>query len=64
MVAAEMGNVGVVRKLIQHGASLNLTNKVSQASFQTIGTVTQQVQSLHACSFDDFSTSTNTKVGW
>ena len=59
-----MGNVGVVRKLIQHGASLNLTNKVSQASFQTIGTVTQQVQSLHACSLDDLSTFTNAKVGW
>ena len=65
MVAAKKGNVGIVRKLIQHGASLKLTNKVlSQASFQTICTVTQQVQSVHACSLDDFSTSTNTKVGW
>ena len=44
MVAAKKGNVGIVRKLIQHGASLKLTNKVSQASFQTICTETQQVQ--------------------
>ena len=57
MVAAKKGNAGVVRKLIQHGASLKLTNKVNQASFQTICTETQQVQSLHACSLDD-------KVGW
>ena len=57
MVAAKNGNVGIVRKLIQHGASLKLTNKVNQASFQTICTETQQVQSLHACSLDD-------KVGW
>ena len=63
MVAAKKGNAGVVRKLIQHGASLKLTNKVSQASFQSICTETQQVQSLHACSLEDLSTSTNTKVG-
>ena len=29
MMAAREGNVGIVRKLIQHGASVNLTNKVN-----------------------------------
>ena len=29
MMAAEKGNVVIVRKLIKHGASVNLTNKVS-----------------------------------
>ena len=29
MVAARMGNVGIVRKLIQYGANVNLTNKVT-----------------------------------
>ena len=29
MMAAEKGNVGIVRKLIKHGANVNLTNKVS-----------------------------------
>ena len=28
MIAAVTGNVGIVRKLIHHGASVNLTNKV------------------------------------
>ena len=36
MIAAEKGNVGIVRKLIHHGASVNLTNKVNPASFQTL----------------------------
>jgi len=27
MVAARKGNVGIVTKLIQHGANVNLTNK-------------------------------------
>ena len=49
MMAAEMGNVGIVRKLIQYGASLNLTNKVNQASFQSICTETQQ-ESFSCCS--------------
>ena len=29
MMAAKKGNVGTVRKLIKHGASVNLTNKVN-----------------------------------
>ena len=29
MVAARKGNVGIVRKLIQHGANVNITNKVT-----------------------------------
>ena len=29
MRAAATGNVGIVRKLIHHGASVNLTNKVN-----------------------------------
>ena len=33
MMAAEKGNVGIVRKLIQHGASVNLTNKVNESQF-------------------------------
>ena len=31
MTAAEKGNVEIVRKLIHHGASRNLTNKVNPA---------------------------------
>lgn len=33
MVAARKGRVGVVRKLIQHGASVNIKNKVNSALF-------------------------------
>ena len=44
MVAAKKGNVGVVRKLIQHGASLNLTDMVNHASFRSVCTVTRQAQ--------------------
>ena len=29
MVAARKGGVGIVKKLIQHGANVNLTNKVT-----------------------------------
>jgi len=29
MVAAREGSVGMVRKIIQHGANMNLTNKVT-----------------------------------
>ena len=29
MIAAKKGNVGIVRKLIKRGASVNLTNKVN-----------------------------------
>ena len=29
MMAAKKGSVGIVRKLIRHGASVNLTNKVN-----------------------------------
>ena len=36
MVAAWKGNVEIVRKLIHHGANVNLTNKVNQASFQIV----------------------------
>ena len=31
MIAASNGDVGIVRKLIQHGASVNITNQVNQA---------------------------------
>ena len=37
MMAAWKGNVGIVRKLIKHGASVNLTNKVNQVLFQSLG---------------------------
>ena len=30
MVAAREGSVEVIRKLIQHGARINLTNKVAE----------------------------------
>ena len=30
MMAAKKGIVGIVKKLIKHGASVNLTNKVNQ----------------------------------
>ena len=30
-MAAKKGNVGIVRKLIYHGANMNLTNKVNPA---------------------------------
>ena len=36
LVAAEKGNVRIVRKLLQHGASVNLTDKVNQAFFQIV----------------------------
>ena len=36
MVAAKKANMGIVRKLIHHGASKNLTNKVNPASFQIV----------------------------
>ena len=32
MVAAKDGSVGIVRMLIQHGASMNLTDKVTQCT--------------------------------
>ena len=35
MVAVKKGNAGIVRKLIQHEANVNLTNKVNQALFQS-----------------------------
>ena len=35
MMAAKKGNVGIVRKLMKHGANVKLTNKVNQVSFQT-----------------------------
>ena len=31
MMAAKKGNMGIVRKLIHHGANRNLTNKVNPA---------------------------------
>ena len=34
MLAASNGSVGIVKKLIQHGASVNLTNKVTVESPQ------------------------------
>ena len=33
-MAAKKGNVGIVQKLLQHGASVNLTDKVNQAFFK------------------------------
>ena len=36
MVAAWKGNVEIVRKLIHHGAGVNLTNKVNPSSFEII----------------------------
>ena len=36
MMAAKKGNVGIVRKLIHHGANVKLTNKVNPPSFQII----------------------------
>ena len=48
MIAASHGNVAIVRKLIQYGANLNLTNKVNQPYiFQSVCTVIHiKVQSL------------------
>ena len=36
MVAAWKGNVGIIRKMIQYGANVNLTNKVNQALLQIV----------------------------
>ena len=36
MMAAKKGNVRIVRKLLQHGTSVNLTDKVNQAFFQIV----------------------------
>ena len=36
MMAAEKGNVRIVRKLLQQGASVNLTDKVNQVFFQIV----------------------------
>jgi len=33
MVAARKGSVGIIKKLIQHGASVNLTNTVSMETY-------------------------------
>ena len=38
MVAAKKGSVGIVRKLMKHGATINLTDKVNESSFQTVCT--------------------------
>ena len=38
MVAAKKGSAGIVRKLMKHGATINLTNKVNESSFQTVCT--------------------------
>jgi len=37
MVAARKGNVGIVRKLIQHGANMNPTNKVTPCTPCLVG---------------------------
>ena len=34
MMAARKGSAGIVKKLIQHGASMSLMNKVNWASFE------------------------------
>ena len=36
MMAAKKGNVGIVRKLIKHGANMKLTNKVNESLFQIV----------------------------
>ena len=36
MRAAKKGNVAIVRKLIKHGANVNLTSKVNQALIQSM----------------------------
>ena len=36
MIAARKGSVEIVRTLVQHGASVNHTNKVSYNSFQSV----------------------------
>ena len=36
MIAARKGDVAIVKKLIQHGTSVNLTNKVSPVSLCTL----------------------------
>ena len=38
MKAAKKGNVGIVRKLIHHGANVNLTNKVNQVLIRSVCT--------------------------
>ena len=40
MIASKNGSVEIVRALVQHGASVNHTNKVSYNSFQSVYTVT------------------------
>ena len=39
-MAARKGSMGIVRKLVQHGASVNLANKVNKISVQSVSTVT------------------------
>ena len=49
-MASRKGSVKIVRALVQHGASVNHTNKVSYTSFQSVYTVIvihQYVQRLH-----------------
>ena len=38
MIAAREGNVGIVRKLIHHGANVNLTDKVNKVLFESVCT--------------------------
>ena len=55
MIAAEKGNVGIVRKLIHHGASVNLTNKVNQVLIQGVCTrVWQEDWHIQVCTCFDF----------
>ena len=39
MIAARKGSVEIVRALVQHGASVNHTNRVSYTSFHNVCTV-------------------------
>ena len=55
MIASRNGSVEIVRALVQHGASVNHTNKVNYNSFQSVYTVT----SLHV----GFSYPTGVGVG-
>ena len=38
MMAARKGNVGIVRKLMEHGANVNLTDKVNKVLFESVYT--------------------------
>ena len=49
-MAARKGSMGIVRKLVQHGASVNLANKVNKISIQSVSTVTCHSNMSRDCS--------------